>query len=187
MQPARETEILATGRFLRLVRRGHWEYVERVNTTGAVVIVAVTADNRLLLVEQFRLPLGCPVIELPAGLAGDSPQSRGEDLCEAARRELLEETGYAARDMLYLTDGPSSAGLSTEEYTLLRAVGLARVGRGGGDESEAIVVYEVPLADVPAWLDAQRQAGKKVDPRIYAGLYFVGLTQSRNHGNIAGS
>lgn len=173
MQSFEEETILAAGRFLRLVRRGHWEFVERVNTTGAVVIVAVTADGRLLLVEQFRLPLACPVIELPAGLAGDLPQSRGEDLREAARRELLEETGYASQEMLYLTDGPSSAGLSTEEYTLLRATGLRRVRAGGGDESESIVVHEVPLAEVPAWLDAQRQAGKKVDPRVYAGLYFV--------------
>ena len=175
MEPVEEITILATGRFLRLVRRGHWEYAERVNTTGAVVIVAVTDDGRLLLVEQFRLPLGCPVIELPAGLAGDSPELRGEELQAAARRELLEETGYAAREMLYLTDGPSSAGMTTEEYTLLRAVGLTRVARGGGDESESIVVYEVPLAEVPDWLDQQRQSGKKVDPRIYAGLYFVGL------------
>lgn len=173
MLSAQPTEILAAGRFVRLVRRGHWEYVERVNTSGAVMIVAVTDDGRLLLVEQFRLPLGCPVIELPAGLAGDLPQSRGEELGEAALRELLEETGYSAQDMLYLTEGPSSAGLSSEEYTLLRATGLKRVRPGGGDESETILVHEVPLADVAAWLDEQRRAGKKVDPRIYAGLYFV--------------
>ena len=52
-------------------------------------------------------------------------------------------------------------------------MGLTRVGDGGGDASENIVVHEVPLADVEEWLEGQRRAGKGVDLKIWAGMYFL--------------
>lgn len=165
---------LHTGRFLKLVKRGHWEYAERNNVTGVVGIVAVTTDQKLLLVEQMRIPVGCPVIELPAGLAGDIPGEEHEALATAAQRELEEETGYQAESFEYLTCGPSSAGLTSETLNLFLARGVKRVGAGGGDASENIVIHEIPLADVPAWLAQQAKAGKLVDTKVYAGLYFVG-------------
>lgn len=168
-----EKRLLAEGRFLRLVARGRWEWAERTNVTGAVVVVAVTPDRELVLVEQYRIPLGCRVIELPAGLAGDEAGSESEAFADAARRELLEETGFSAEKMQFLAEGPSSAGMTTEEYSLFLAKDAKRVGPGGGDANEDIQVHVVPIAQIEPWLDARRQAGVKVDPRVYTGLYFA--------------
>jgi ADP-ribose pyrophosphatase len=168
-----QRRVLAEGRFARLVAQTGWEWVERTNTSGAVVIVAVTEGHEMILTEQYRIPLGTRVIELPAGLAGDTPGSRHEALAEAARRELLEETGYEAPALEYLTEGPSSAGLTTEVYALFLARNVRRVGPGGGEEGEDIQVHVVPLNQVEAWLDERRKQGIMVDPKVYAGLYFA--------------
>jgi ADP-ribose pyrophosphatase len=168
-------EVLAEGRHLRLVRRRGWEYAERTNAAAIVVLVAVTPEGRLVLTEQHREPVGGAVIELPAGLVGDRPGEADEDLATAARRELLEETGYEAGAVRPLAAGPPSAGLSSEVVTFLVAADLRRVGAGGGDEHEAITVHEVPLATVPDWLAAQARAGRLVDPKVYAGLYLLGV------------
>jgi len=161
------------GKFLRVIRCGRWEYADRVGTSGAVAIVAVTEDAKLILTEQYRIPMACRVIELPAGLVGDMPGQANEDLAEAARRELLEETGYEAREMTRLTSGPPSAGLASEIVTLFRARGLRRVAAGGGDAHEDIQVHEVPLSKVGQWLDDRMAQGAMADPKIYAGLYFA--------------
>ena len=171
-EPSRQ--VLAEGRFARLVAQNGWEWVERVNTSGAVVIVPVTREGQIVLVEQYRIPLGRQVIELPAGLVGDSAGIEHEGFVEAARRELLEETGYEAAHLEYLAEGPSSAGLATEVYALFLARDVHRVGPGGGDHSESIQVHVVPLDQTDGWLEAKRQAGVMVDPKIYAGLYFAG-------------
>lgn len=166
--------VLAEGRFARLVAKDGWEWVERVNASGAVVIVATTHDNQLVLVEQYRIPLARRVIELPAGLVGDRANDPLEALAGAARRELLEETGYQANQLEYLAEGPSSAGLASEVYALFLARQARRVGPGGGDCSEDIRVHVIPLAEADAWLEAKRRAGVMVDPKVYAGLYFAG-------------
>ena len=166
-------EVLAEGRFVRLVAQDGWEWVERVNTSGAAVIVAVTRERELLLVEQYRIPMGARVIELPAGLAGDLAGSELEHVFDAAHRELFEETGYKAESFETLTEGPSSAGLSNETYTLLLARNVERAGHGGGDEGEDIEVHRIPIDEAAAWLEARRKAGVHVDPRVYAGLYFA--------------
>jgi ADP-ribose pyrophosphatase len=101
--------ILADGKYLRFVRRSGWEYVERRGITGIVGIVAVTDEGKLLLVEQYRTPVNKRVIEIPAGLVGDEAGKEAESLLSAARRELQEETGYYAGNLLPLASGPSSA------------------------------------------------------------------------------
>ncbi len=164
---------LAEGRHLHFVVEDGWEYVERNVVSGIAVIVGVTPEDRLLLVEQHRVPVGRRVIELPAGLAGDVAGKESEDLAEAARRELLEETGYAAERMTPLVSGPPSAGVTSEVVTFLRATGLRRVGPGGGDEHEAIVVHEVPLSSIDAFLEQKAAQGLLVDPKVYAGLYLL--------------
>ena len=164
---------LAVGRYLRLRVEGGWEWCERVNATGVVVLVARTDAGAMLLVEQHRKPVGARVIELPAGLAGDHGDA-GEALATAAARELEEETGYRAERLELLCDGPVSAGMTSETLTWFRAHGLTRVSAGGGDASEDIVVHEVAEAEVPAFLAARAAAGVKVDPKVYAGLYFLG-------------
>ncbi|MFZ5829362.1 MAG: NUDIX hydrolase [Planctomycetota bacterium] len=174
-----ERRVLGEGRFARLVAKNGWEWVERTNVSGAVVIVAVTGANELVLVEQHRIPLGCTVVEPPAGLAGDSRETHGEELITAARRELLEETGFEADQWEFLTEGPSSAGLADEVYSMFLAHGARRVARGGGEGSERITVHVVPLQEVESFLDARRATGAAVDPKVYAGLYFV----CRRHSN----
>lgn len=165
---------LHTGKFLALVKEGHWEYADRTNATGAAIIVAVTKERKLLLVEQYRIPVHARTIELPAGIVGDEPGGSDEALAEAARRELVEETGYDAAHIETLTHGASSSGLTSETVTLLFASQLRRVGTGGGVAHEDITVHEVPLAEVHAWLEAKAKTGVLIDPKVYAGLYFIG-------------
>ena len=163
---------LSTGRFLAHIREGHWEYAERVNATGAAIIVAVTAEEKLLLVEQYRIPCHARTIELPAGIIGDEPGAGNEAHADAARRELLEETGYWADAIEPLVTGPASSGLASELVTLFRATGLRRSGTGGGIGHEDIVVHEVPLGEVERWLDEKARSGILVDPKVFAGLFF---------------
>lgn len=173
MQDQTDDRILASGKHLRLVSKQGWEFVERHSASGVVGIVAVTPDERLLLVEQFRLPIGCIAIELPAGLAGDVLGQELEDLETAARRELLEETGYAAERLTYLATGPSSAGLTNETVVLFLAEGLRQESAGGGDGNENITVHAIPLDEVAPWLQMRAAEGALIDLKIYAALYFL--------------
>ena len=168
-----ETETLFNGRWLRMMRRGAWEYAERVNPGGAVIVVAVTDDDEVLFVEQFRVPIQRKTIELPAGLIGDQDDFRHEGAIETAHRELEEEAGYRAGRIEYVMAGPSSAGMSTEEVAFARAFDLVRVGDGGGDHTEQITVHRVPRAGVAPWLAAKAREGYSIDPKLYAGLYFL--------------
>ena len=176
-----ETRVLGEGKFIRLVESGGWEYAERKNVTG-IVTIAAAVEGRILLVEQYRPPLRANVIELPAGLAGDVPESADEELELAARRELEEETGYRAKNWERLFAGPLSAGMTAEVVTFFRATGLERVGTGGGDGSERITVHEVPLGDADRWLGDQKGAGKLVDPKVYAGLYALRSERTPSSG-----
>jgi ADP-ribose pyrophosphatase len=173
MSQSEPLRVLAEGKFTRLVAQGHWEWVQRVNVSGGVVVLPITADRQVVLVRQYRIPLHATVLELPAGLAGDNPGAAGEALIEAARRELLEETGYAASRWQWLLEGPSSAGLTNESFHLFLAQDARKVAPGGGDASEQIEVIVTPLEGIDAWLAAERRAGLVIDPKIYTGLYFV--------------
>jgi len=167
-------QTLHTGQFLTLVKEGHWEYVERTNAVGAALILAVTDQQKLLLVEQYRIPVHARTIELPAGIIGDEPGSSEEDHASAARRELREETGYEAGRMEALTHGAACSGAVSEVVTIFRASKLRRVGEGGGVAHEDITVHEVPLAEAHTWLEERAKTGVLIDPKVYAGLYFVG-------------
>ncbi|HEY0455590.1 MAG TPA: NUDIX hydrolase [Verrucomicrobiae bacterium] len=171
--PRSRKKILYTGKHVSFVRVGTWEFADRPSICGIVAIAALTPAREVLLVEQFRPPVGKNVIELPAGLAGDIAGSEHEELAEAAKRELLEETGYQAGEMRYLTEGPPSAGISSEVVTLFRASKLRCVHAGGGDDSEKIVVHKVSLTKAHQWLSKQLQNGKLVDPKVYSGLWFL--------------
>jgi ADP-ribose pyrophosphatase len=169
--------ILYNGRFLALIKEGHWEYAARTNATGAAIIVAVTEEQKLLLVEQYRIPVQARTIELPAGIIGDEPGSSDEVHAEAALRELVEETGYEAGHIEALTNGPTSSGLTSETVTLFLATKLRRVGAGGGVAHEDITVHEVSLREIDSWLATKAKAGCLVDPKVYAGLYFIGRSK----------
>jgi ADP-ribose pyrophosphatase len=168
-----EKVVISEGKHLCFVRRGDWEYAERKNISGIVAIVAVTDDDKILLVEQYRPPLQKRVIEIPAGLAGDIPGTEAEALAEAARRELLEETGYQAAEMEYLNEGAASGGICDEMISMFRARGLKKVQAGGGDQHEDIQVHEVPVDKVDTWLKARQREGVAMDLKVYAALYFA--------------
>lgn len=178
-----ELETVFEGKWLRMKKRGRWEYAERTNKDGmAVIIVAVTPEAKLLFVEQFRVPVDCRTIEMPAGLVGDS--DAGESLELAAERELLEETGWQAARIDVLMSGPTSSGMSNERVAFVRATQLTRVHAGGGDASEEIIVHEVPIADAPRWLSQKMAEGYALDAKLWAGIWFV----DRNpDGSAAGS
>ena len=166
-------ERLYSGKFVNLVRDGRWEFCERVHNTAAAMIFAYTAEGKVVLVEEYRPPIHCQSICFPAGLIGDEGAESAE---AAARRELLEETGYEAEHMRYLFTGPSSPGITSECIAFYLATGLRRIAPGGGVQGERITVHEVPLADIEPWLDSRRTEGKAIDPRIYTGLYFINKT-----------
>ena len=171
--PAEPAATLYQGKYLRLISHGTGEFADRRGASGAVLIVAITPESKLVLVEQYRIPLGCRAIELPAGLVGDIPGEEHEALQIAAERELLEETGYTAAEWQWLMTGPSSPGMCTELQSLFLAKNLTREHAGGGDQTEDIVVHEIPLAEVPEWLMQQHAAGKQIDLKVYAGMYFA--------------
>ena len=166
------TETLYEGQWLRMRRRGHWEFAERTHGKGmAVIVIAVTPEDNVLFVEQHRVPLGSRTIEMPAGLVGDD---HGHDTLEsAARRELIEETGWDPAQVEVLLVGPTSAGMSNERIAFVRATCLRRVGAGGGVEGEGITVHEVPRAQAPAWLVARQAEGFELDLKLWAGLWML--------------
>ncbi len=166
-------ETLGKGRFLELKREGHWEYVSRLRANGAAFIVAVTPQRELVLVEQYRIPVQARTIELPAGIVGDEAGFENEEILAAALRELEEETGFRGARAELLLESVTGAGLTSEHLHLVRIRDLQRVHAGGGVEGEDIVVHRVALSEVHAWLQAQAAAGKLVDARIYAGLWFA--------------
>ena len=173
------TQILGEGRWLRLVNRNSWEHVERVNVSGVVCMVAVTPDDELILVEQYRPALRRATIEIPAGLVGDVPGSEDEAFETAATRELEEESGYTAENMRFLSEGPTSSGICSETIRFYFAEGVHKIGDGGGDHSEDITVHIVPLAGIHDWLEEQTKRGVFIDPKVYAGLYFAGHAAPR--------
>ena len=172
-------ETLYAGKWLTLKQRAHWEFVERNNPQGAVIIVAVTPEDRVLFVEQYRVPIRQLTIEMPAGLIGDDGHDGDIDAADTARRELEEETGWTCGRVVPLHSGPSSAGMSTEMMHFVRALDLRKVGEGGGDHTEDIIVHEVPRNEAGAWLRAMVAKGYSIDPKLFAGLWFL------EHGNDA--
>ena len=166
------TETLYDGPWLRMMRRGRWEYVERTHGDGmAVIVIAVTPDDNVLFVEQYRIPLGARTIEMPAGLVGDDHAT--DTLEAAARRELIEETGWSAQRVEVLLIGPTSAGMSNERIAFVRARELTRVGEGGGVDNEDIIVHAVPRAQAPAWLMQKQSEGFELDLKLWAGLWMI--------------
>jgi ADP-ribose pyrophosphatase len=151
------------GKYLTVKKRGTWEYVARARGIHAAVILAVD-DGDVILVEQYRVPLGRKCLELPAGLVGDDVAGEAAEI--AAIRELEEETGYRAERAVELGLYYSSPGMVSEGFTLLRAEGLRKVSEGGGVEGEDIMVHRVALGDVPAFVAAKRAEGSAIDVKL---------------------
>jgi ADP-ribose pyrophosphatase len=156
-------EVKWEGKFVRILKRDRWEYASRTRNIGAVVILA-EHDGKVILVEQPRVPTDCRCIELPAGLVGDhDPDATVE---QTAIKELEEETGFTADRVERLGEFFSSPGMLAEGFTLVRAHGVRKVGEGGGDDSEDIVVHLVPRTEVANFIQQKRAAGIGVDAKL---------------------
>lgn len=166
MQDDDAEQIAWSGRFIQARTKGKWEFVTRARGIKAAVILAIDDTGHVLLVEQFRVPLGKPCLELPAGLIGDDDSFEGEDAAAAAGRELEEETGYSAQRIEVIGEFYSSPGMVGESFTLVRAHGLTRTGPGGGTDGEDITVHRVPLAKLEDFIAASRLRGLGIDVRL---------------------
>ncbi len=177
-----EERIVWQGKFVTAKVRGKWEYVSRARGIRAAVILAIDSDDQgddyVILVEQFRVPLGKPCIELPAGLIGDGDDA-GEAPELAGARELEEETGYRAARMENLGEFYSSPGMVTESFTLLRARGLTRIGPGGGTPGENITVHRVALGRLEEFIAERRAQGDAIDVKLLMLLGPSILSSSR--------
>jgi ADP-ribose pyrophosphatase len=158
-----EIETVWAGKYIEARRKGRWEFVGRANNIHAAVIIAIDGDH-VLLVEQERVPLGGPCLELPAGLVGDLEAD--ETVEASAARELEEETGYRADRIEIIGRFASSPGMVSETFTLVKAHGLTKVGEGGGEASEAITVHRVPIAEVFAFVARKRAEGCFIDVKM---------------------
>ena len=163
-------EIVWQGRFITTKTRGKWEYVSRARGIKAAVILAID-DGHVLLVEQFRVPLGKICLELPAGLIGD--ETEGEAVELAAARELEEETGYRPARIESLGEFFSSPGMVSESFFFVRAHGLTKVSEGGGVEGENITVHRVALSGISAFIAEKRTAGFAIDAKLLMLLALV--------------
>jgi ADP-ribose diphosphatase len=165
-----EKEVLYEGRHLAFLRARGWEYVRHRVAAEAVLVVALTADGCIVLVEEFRPAVGAAVICLPAGLVGDTGP---EAPIDAAMRELAEETGFSASDWKFLGRGPGSAGMTSEIVHLFAARDVRQTGEQSIEDRGQILVHRVPLASLSSWAKEREAAGALIDPKVWAGLYLA--------------
>ena len=135
---------------------------------GAVVVLAVDADDRVLCLQQYRHAVGIAFVELPAGLLDVD----GEEPLEVARRELREEAGLAAEDWTPLASSFFNAGVTTEIQHLFLARGLSEVGRGDFElvhEEAEMMLFWAPYAELyAAALDGRVADGPVVQALLLA-------------------
>jgi ADP-ribose pyrophosphatase len=163
--------VVYEGKYQRMLVRGTWEYSERTHAGGlAAIIIAVTPEDKVLFVEQFRVPLQAPTIEMPAGLVGDI--HAGESIEVSAVRELEEETGWTADHAEVLMIGPTSSGASSEKIAFVRATGLRRSAKAA-----AMTARTSPCtrfrAEAAAWLVQKMGEGYELDAKLWAGLWMI--------------
>ena len=142
--------------------RSHREVVEH---PGAVAVIAITKDKKIILIEQFRKPAERVLLELPAGLF-----HRGEKPIDAARRELAEEAGYSAVKIREVFSGYSSPGYSTEIIRFYIATGLTKVGQNY-EKDEMIKVRLYPIKQALNLV----KSGKIRDNKTAIGILLVRL------------
>jgi ADP-ribose pyrophosphatase len=148
------------GKYIRIMTRGGWEYVERCGGVSAVVILA-EHEGKVILIEQSRVPLGGRVsLELPAGLVGDEDDKGVE---ETALKELKEETGFTADRIEHLGEYFSSPGMVAEGFHLVRAHGVRPCG---SPAEEGIAVHLVERGRISEFVDERRAAGVAIDVKL---------------------
>ena len=140
-----------------------------VRHPGAVAVIALTEEGKIVLVHQYRTALEQVTLEIPAGKL-----ESGEDPAKAAARELMEETGYVAARMAYLGPIAVAAGYSDEIIHLYMAMGLSFVGaRPDADE-----FVHVDLVDLDDMVDMVLD-GKVIDSKTVMGVLLCDAISRR--------
>ena len=145
--------------------------MRRVNASGAVMIVAVTKEGELLLVEEYRVPLHARTVGLPAGISGDEGE---ESTLQSARRELEEETGYRCEKLEYLLSLNTTIAFCDEYIDIFLARDLIP-SRQHLDEDEQIELEEWDLKDLQELI----YTGKMTDGKTVAAI----MTYAAKYGN----
>ena len=162
-------EVMWAGKYVRVLKRDKWEYASRTNSITAVVVLA-EYEGKVILVDQPRVPTDCRCIELPAGLVGDTDPNATVET--TAIKELEEETVFTADRVERLGEFYASPGMVAESFTLVRAHGVRKIGDGGGDDSEDIVVHLVAREDIPNFIEQKRAEGFGVDVKLLIFMNF---------------
>ncbi len=152
--------------------RRTWEYIERKKV---IFIFPITGDQKAVLIKNFRVPLERYVIEIPAGLK----DVEGESDEESARRELLEETGYSARNLIPISSWPYRSGSSNGIVSCFAATGLTKITDIVGDATEDLTVLEIPMKDLVDFY-------LKLPKEILFTVEILGLLKIINEMNIRG-
>ena len=171
--PVQRSSVLAEGRIVTLrqdtVVLPDGELVDRevVEHPGAVAVVAMDENGRVLLIRQYRHPVGATLWELPAGLRDVA----GEPLLDTARRELLEESGYLANDWAVLTDYLSSPGITNERLRVFLARDLTMVP---ASQREYVPEHEEAYLAV-AWLTLDDAVRAILAGELHNGVAIAGI------------
>ena len=136
---------------------------EYITHPGAVAILALLDNGNLVMERQFRYAPRQEFVEIPAGKI-----DHGEDVLTTAQRELLEETGYVAREWTHLTTAWPCIGFSDERMEYFLARGLTHHG-SKLDDGEFLEVFELPLAEAMEWM----RLGKISDSKTMVGLFWL--------------
>ncbi len=170
-------ETVFEGNYLMVVKKyfegkgkGAWEVVERKGTygKGAVVVVALTKEREVILERNWRVPLESFVIQFPAGLL----DRKGETEEEAARRELLEETGYKAGKLIPIVSVPLCPALTSTQATHFFAPEVEYIGGEEKDIAEEIEVLKLPVAKLGNFL-LNLPENTKLDLRVVGILWVL--------------
>jgi ADP-ribose pyrophosphatase len=164
-----ESRLAYSGQFLRVFEDtvrcpdGHVAPREYLRHPGAVMVVPVLDDGRLVLERQFRYPLGRSIVEFPAGKVDP-----GEDILGCARRELREETGYTAREWTYLGGFHNAVGYCDEKIEVYLARGLT-LEAAASDDGEVLEIFTSTLAELLGWIGN----GQVTDVKTVVGAYWL--------------
>ena len=164
-----DSRVAFEGVFLKLMvdhvraADGHEATREYLRHPGAVMVIPLLDDDEVVLERQFRYPLGRSFIEFPAGKIDE-----GEELLACARRELLEETGYVAREWTYLGGFHNAIAYSDEKIEVYLARGLDHVG-AKVDAGEVLEVFTAPWRQLHDWV----RDGTVTDVKTIVGTYWL--------------